>query len=759
MSSKDPRFVVNALVHAKAMHVTSAIECHRRYGSEAKAKLVNGKVTAVETIAPANKKRSVTMITAIYSLGGRCMKVATLNSRSVKAGHVAAINNEGNEPGTGLVTGIRDTHHSTDVGGTAFEIDEILAEVDGSSSGEEQEKAEAGASSGEAPEVRESVVVVDEKIPATGQMTIASAHGINWVRASIDDPPLNGLVPIRMWSIHNSVGEVFTPGGCNMIVRDFSALDFFLLMFPPKQLSDMVCLTNVQLLKSSLKQTTASELLKFFGVIILTTKFEFTNRQSLWNTTAWSKYRPAPQFGLTGMSRHRFEELFAHTRWSNQPDERLDDCSSEEYRWMLVDDFVANFNEHRKHFFSPSELICVDESMSRWYGLGGHWINHGLPQYIAIDRKPENGCEIQNAACGVSGVMLRLKLVKGVNLPGVDEENFADNNDRSLLHGTQVLKHVVSPWFGSNRIVCADSYFASVGAAKELFRLGLRFIGVVKTATRGFPKTYLTGVELNNRGDFLALKASATADSPEYGAMVWMDRERRYFISTAGSFEAGTPYQRCRWRQVDQAANAAPEQVMFTIEQPKIAEIYYSTCGAIDRHNRLRQDDLRIEKKVETKDWSRRVNLTIFSMIVVDTWLEFNGLRNTQTLEMNQKEFYSVLSEELIDNSFGSRAFPRSSPNNPTFQDACRRTIESGGPRSGVLAHLTPVKRMKYSFGEQTTYRYQGRCKECQNKTTWQCSECEDNEKMTFLCSTKNGKRCFVEHLSRNHAQFNDFEL
>jgi hypothetical protein len=115
-----------------------------------------------------------------------------------------------------------------------------------------------------------------------------------------------------------------------------------------------------------------------------------------------------------------------------------------------------------------------------------------------------------------------------VNLPGVEEENFANNNN-SLLHGTQVLKRVVSPWFGSNRIVCADSYFASVGAAKELFCNGLRFIGVVKTATRGFPKTFLTSVELHSRGD-VALKANAAADSPEYGAMVWMDRERRYFF-------------------------------------------------------------------------------------------------------------------------------------------------------------------------------------------------------------------------------------
>ena len=49
------------------------------------------------------------------------------------------------------------------------------------------------------------------------------------------------------------------------------------------------------------------------------------------------------------------------------------------------------------------------------------------------------------------------------------------------------------------------------------------------------------------------------------------------------------------------------------------------------------------------KDWSKHVNLSIISMIVVDTWLVFSAMRNTPTIELNQKEFYSVLAEELID--------------------------------------------------------------------------------------------------------------
>jgi hypothetical protein len=125
------------------------------------------------------------------------------------------------------------------------------------------------------------------------------------------------------------------------------------------------------------------------------------------------------------MSKHRFDDLFRAVRWSNQPPAPGDAKSSEQYRWKLVDDFVTNFKDHRANYFSLSDCICVDESMSRWYGQGGHWINHGLPQYEAIDGKLENGCEIQNAACGRSGVMLRLKLVKGIDLVGEDDNDDA----------------------------------------------------------------------------------------------------------------------------------------------------------------------------------------------------------------------------------------------------------------------------------------------------------------------------------------------
>ena len=92
------------------------------------------------------------------------------------------------------------------------------------------------------------------------------------------------------------------------------------------------------------------------------------------------------------------------------------------------------------------------------------------------------------------------------------------------------------PWGNTDRIVCAESYFASVSAAKELWKYGLRSIGVIKTATRQFPMAYLSNIEFQKRVDMSGfLTRPVDRMKQVLGAFVWMDRNRRYFICTGRS--------------------------------------------------------------------------------------------------------------------------------------------------------------------------------------------------------------------------------
>jgi len=73
--------------------------------------------------------------------------------------------------------------------------------------------------------------------------------------------------------------------------------------------------------------------------------------------------------------------------------------------------------------------------------------------YVAIDRKPEDGCEIQDAACGRSGIMLNLSVMT----TAVHRQDIATGHEDDLPHGATVLKKLVAPWAGTKRVVCIDS--------------------------------------------------------------------------------------------------------------------------------------------------------------------------------------------------------------------------------------------------------------------------------------------------------------
>ena len=122
---------------------------------------------------------------------------------------------------------------------------------------------------------------------------------------------------------------------------------------------------------------------------------------------------------------------------------------------------------------------------------------------------------------------------------------------------------------------------------------------------------YLSNIEFQNRGDMSELlDRPVDRKKPVLDAFFGMDRNMRYFIFAAGSMKKGRPYTRTRWMKEYHDPNTDNNMVQLTIPQPITAEIYCSECGQIDRHNRCRQEILDNNKKLGTKDWSKRFNLS-----------------------------------------------------------------------------------------------------------------------------------------------------
>jgi hypothetical protein len=67
-----------------------------------------------------------------------------------------------------------------------------------------------------------------------------------------------------------------------------SALDYFMAV-----LKRILTLSNKSLRKNGGKKIKQGELLRFFGVVLLITKFDFGWRHELWNSVSF-KYIPSP---------------------------------------------------------------------------------------------------------------------------------------------------------------------------------------------------------------------------------------------------------------------------------------------------------------------------------------------------------------------------------------------------------------------------------------------------------------------------------
>jgi len=112
----DPRLVVGATVHAKAVHIVHYAECARLYGSLAGTKLVSGTVTSFTRQVKSG--RSMTGITATWDLASGTVEkhLMLLNVKRVGAPSVdhSAVDQFGFVPSR---RGGTDRPHGGNVGG------------------------------------------------------------------------------------------------------------------------------------------------------------------------------------------------------------------------------------------------------------------------------------------------------------------------------------------------------------------------------------------------------------------------------------------------------------------------------------------------------------------------------------------------------------------------------------------------------------------------------------------------------------------
>ncbi len=312
----------------------------------------------------------------------------------------------------------------------------------------------------------------------------------------------------------------------------------------------------------------------------------------------------------------------------------------------------------------PGSTLTIDEDTCRWKASKGElkYRADGVPSLTKIKGKPEPVC-IMLKSCADSKTKIKLSLEVQ---EGKERMHMASKEHAALGAGTSITLRLTRFWWHSKRLVVGDSYFGSVQTAvKMLSMAGLYHTGVhvVKTATRGFPKTHLSQADYPHLGAHqvnrvrsempvyicepetrtlcVCVDAASGASGDQdpvigcglghegRGAGGWWRQEKEgahldfHDRQHESSPRPGNPHVRV-FRRL-QPDTEEYKTVVQSKPRPQLVEDYFEAASAIDIHNHYRQGGLAIERNVLTKNWAFRLILfcTILGIIVVDAYLAY----------------------------------------------------------------------------------------------------------------------------------------
>jgi Transposase IS4 len=174
-----------------------------------------------------------------------------------------------------------------------------------------------------------------------------------------EEEEVNGPIAPMKWRFMGNDGSYMEPND-DLSDSKRSPIDYFMATMPGSTLRRIVSETSEKLCDKDMEPICIAELLRFFGVCILITRCEFEQRRDLWSLSTGCRFLNPANLGMTGMSRNRFEAIWTMLTFSKQEPTKPDDMSSGEHRWQLVDDFVDDYNRHRRSCFRPSERVRTE---------------------------------------------------------------------------------------------------------------------------------------------------------------------------------------------------------------------------------------------------------------------------------------------------------------------------------------------------------------------------------------------------------------
>ena len=302
--------------------------------------------------------------------------------------------------------------------------------------------------------------------------------------------------------------------------------------------------------------------------------------------------------------------------------------------------------------------------MSFWFGIDGEYAVDTMPHITKIVRKPRGvGAEAKAVCDGDSGVMLRLDFMEG------QERQHEKQWYAQYGEGTAVALRLCSPWAGSGRYVVMDSAFGSVKTCIAMLSiLGLFCVGMVKTASRCYPKKwfsdwYKEGSERDQNGrrvhapgtwkTFQSTFQSIGGQIHKLIAVGWHDIKLKTIIATTGTTLRGSDAIKKRSRKVFVNGQEVTQRYDRLVPRPALIQLLFDIFGRIDQHDHFRQGSLRMEEAWKTQTWWHRIVATVLGIIFTDCYLAYknNELKYNRDV-LSYDEFLGKLSYQLIFNPY-----------------------------------------------------------------------------------------------------------
>jgi len=409
--------------------------------------------------------------------------------------------------------------------------------------------------------------------------------------------------------------------------------------------------------------------------------------------------------------------------------------------WQRPKALTALFNRVMSHVFRPGEYITLDESMARSYQqttykeayeAGHRRPNAAAPmQWVEEKPNPSGWWHFSTAFTPKTSPVPAMLYVEPRSAPFADPAlpEFLKVGAMSLA----VLR-AVKPYFGTWRTIVADSAYASVSLAVALLYFKLHLFGVVKTASKAFPKAFLQGLGQSlERGQWRVMTSpvemvayDGTTVTATLRAVVWRDQKVYTLLATRGSTEAGDPKVYKRWNHVRGFYTR-------TVPRPVLLQQIHANFGSVDGHNRYRHDALGLETKMRTPKMEQRLFIFHAGLLLVNAYaawawdarnrgpnVDFGRqgfvVRLLHALLMAGKPLTAQTVDMRVSRSLASEATPPFVRGTPGGMQSV-----SAGKTSSAAHETAKIRSLAVHSKRQ---RAQVRCRWCGKKTSTYCVEC-----------------------------------